>query len=92
MELIVVRRDPRRWIIARRADGGRWDEVVVLRGTAACLGNELVIRLFMGSIFCNVKSSALPNVSVSISPSSEQDSSERILLNFGSGANLSKLM
>ena len=56
MELIVVRRDPRRWIIARRADGGRWDEVV-LRGTGACLGNELVIRLFMGSIFCNVKSS-----------------------------------
>ena len=55
MELIVVRRDPRRWIIARRADGGRWDEVV-LRGTGACLGNELVIRLFMGSIFCNVKS------------------------------------
>lgn len=48
--------------------------------------------LFMANIFCNVKSSALPNVSVSISPSSEQDSSERILLNFGSGANLSKLM
>ena len=57
MELIVVRRDPRRWIIARRADGGRWDEVELLRGTGACLGNELVIRLFMGSIFCNVKSS-----------------------------------
>ena len=30
---------------------------MLLRGTGACLGNELVIRLFMGSIFCNVKSS-----------------------------------
>ena len=75
---------------------------MVVCGTGACLGNELVIRLFMGSIFCNVKSSPCEEqdrVSASacvdildIGCSGGGTAPSAVLLILGSTANPSKLI
>ena len=72
----------------------------VLRGTGACLGNELVIRLFMGSIFCNVKSSPCEEQDrvsacvdiLDIGYSGGGTAPSAVLLILGSTANPSKLI
>ena len=78
-------------------DGMRW---LLLRGTGACLGNELVIRLFMGSIFCNVKSSRCEEQDrvsacvdiLDIGCSGGGTAPSAVLLILGSTANPSKLI
>ena len=73
---------------------------MLLRGTGACLGNELVIRLFMGSIFCNVKSSRCEEQDrvsacvdiLDIDVAGRGTAPSAVLLILGSTANPSKLI
>ena len=73
---------------------------MVVCGTGACLGNELVIRLFMGSIFCNVKSSPCEEQDrvsacvdiLDIDVAGRGTAPSAVLLILGSTANPSKLI